>query len=171
MAKLTAKQAAFVREYLVDLNATQAAQRAGYSKRTAYSIGQELLQKPAVAKAINEAMKARGDRVEMKADDVLRELKHVAQLDPAKMLDEAGRKLPLEKMPEEVRRCISSVEDTEYGTRFRFWDKLKALELLGKHLVLFTDKVEHKFQLEDLTDEQLAARYRALQERLMRETA
>jgi phage terminase small subunit len=143
MADLTPKQAAFVREYLVDLNVTKAAQRAGYSKRTAYSIGGELLKKPRVAEAVATAMATRADRVQVKADDVLRELKHVATLDPVKMLREGGTTLPLHEMPEEVRRCIASIEETEYGTRYRFWDKLKALELLGKHLELFTEKVKH----------------------------
>lgn len=146
-AWLTEKQASFVREYLVDLNVTQAAQRAGYSKKTAYSIGHELFNKPEIATAIAEAMKQRSDRVEMRADDVLRELKHMATLDPVALLDEAGTRLPLKDMPESVRRCISSIEETEYGTRYRFWDKLKALELIGKHLELFTEKVKHSGEL------------------------
>jgi phage terminase small subunit len=171
MAELTTKQAAFVREYLVDLNVTQAAIRAGYSKKTAYSIGHELFNSPTVASAISAAMKQRADRVEMRADDVLRELKHVAKLDPAEMYDAAGTMLPMQLMPESVRRCISSIEETEYGTRYRFWDKLKALELIGKHLKLFTELTEHKFSLESLTDEQLQAKYRAIQEKLAAEKA
>lgn len=72
MAKLTDKQAAFVREYLVDLNATQAAIRAGYSERTASRIGPQLLGKTCVREAIEKAQAKRARRVEVKAEDVLR---------------------------------------------------------------------------------------------------
>ena len=72
MAKLTDKQTAFVREYLVDLNATQAAIRAGYSERTASRIGPQLLGKTCVREAIEKAQAKRARRVEIKAEDVLR---------------------------------------------------------------------------------------------------
>ncbi|WP_213469940.1 terminase small subunit, partial [Paenibacillus dendritiformis] len=71
---LTAKQKAFVQEYLIDLNATQAAIRAGYSAKTARKIGQENLTKPDIQKAIQEAMDARAKRTEITADRVLQEL-------------------------------------------------------------------------------------------------
>ena len=77
-AKLTAKQAQFVKEYLVDLNAAQAAHRAGYSPKTAKQTGSENLAKPAIAKAIAEALEARSKRVEFTADDVLRKLASIA---------------------------------------------------------------------------------------------
>lgn len=72
MPKLTDKQTAFVREYLVDLNATQAAIRAGYSERTAYSVGQRLLKKVEIQRAVAAAQAKRARRVEIKAEDVLR---------------------------------------------------------------------------------------------------
>lgn len=72
MPKLTDKQTAFVREYLVDLNATQAAIRAGYSERTASRIGPQLLGKTCVREAIEKAQAKRARRVEVKAEDVLR---------------------------------------------------------------------------------------------------
>lgn len=72
MVKLTDKQAAFVREYLVDLNATQAAIRAGYSERTAYSVGQRLLKNVEIQRAVAAAQAKRARRVEIKAEDVLR---------------------------------------------------------------------------------------------------
>lgn len=72
--KLTPKQALFVREYLVDLNATQAALRAGYSKKTAAKIGSENLQKPAIKDALDKAMKKRAKTVEITAEKVLRDL-------------------------------------------------------------------------------------------------
>ena len=81
---LTAKQAAFVKEYLVDLNATQAAIRAGYSERSAYSIGQENLCKPEIQAAIQEEVKKRSERTEITADMVLREFAKLAFFDPRK---------------------------------------------------------------------------------------
>jgi phage terminase small subunit len=79
---MTPKQQRFVEEYLIDLNATQAAIRAGYSKRTAYSIGEELLGKPAVAEALSAAREARSQRTEITADAVLRRWWDLANADP-----------------------------------------------------------------------------------------
>ena len=74
---LTQKQAMFVQEYLVDLNATQAAIRAGYSEKTAYCIGDENLRKPNIAKAIQEAMDERGKRLEITQDTVMRNIEEL----------------------------------------------------------------------------------------------
>lgn len=74
MAKLTAKQQRFIDEYLIDLNATQAAIRAGYSKKTAYSIGEQNLKKLEVQKQIQERMAAKEDALIAKQDEVLRYL-------------------------------------------------------------------------------------------------
>lgn len=156
MPGLGTKQAAFVREYLVDLNATQAAIRASYSPRTAEKIGSENLKKPEIARAIAEALKRRADRVEVKQDDVLRELLRIMSCDIGHAFDDAGRLRPLKEMPEDVRRVISGVEVTQLfdGTgadryhsgdllKVKFWDKTKAIELAGKHLALFTERHEH----------------------------
>ena len=74
MAKLTAKQQRFVDEYLIDLNATQAAIRAGYSEKTAFSIGTENLRKPLIQKAIQQRKQAREQRTEITQDRVIQEL-------------------------------------------------------------------------------------------------
>ncbi len=141
---LTARQQAFVREYLVDLNATQAAVRAGYSPKTAEVQGSRLLRFVQVAAAIDEALKARAARVEASADDVLRELTRLALVDVGEAFDAEGRLLPLASMPAEVRRAIVSMETGALGVvKVRFADKVKSLELLGKHHKLFVDKVEH----------------------------
>ena len=112
-AAMTPKQEAFVREYLVDLNATQAAIRAGYSKRTAHVIGHENLTKPEIAAAIETAMNERAKRTEITADYVL------------------------EGIRDTVERCRAE------GEAFNPAQALKGFELLGKHLKLFTDKLEH----------------------------
>jgi phage terminase small subunit len=112
-SRLTAKQDAFVREYLIDLNATQAAVRAGYSAATAYSIGSENLSKPEIQSAIQSALSARAKRTEITADYVLT------------------------KIQQTVERC--SAEDPEEHNPAAV---LKGCELLGKHLKLFTEKHE-----------------------------
>lgn len=150
------KQAAFVAEYLVDLNATQAAIRAGYSRNSAESQGARLLTNAKVRAAVDAAMALRAERVEVKQDDVLRELLRVARTDISDAFDDKGRFRDFKDMPVDLRRAISSVETLEefegggdnrvqtgQTRKVKFWDKVKALELLGKHLKLWTDKHEH----------------------------
>lgn len=154
---LTPKQNAFVAEYLKDLNATQAAIRAGYSQKTAHVQGPRLLENVEVKRSIDEALERRAARVEVKADDVLRELLRLAMVDIGEAFDEKGALKPLHEMSPDVRRAISGIEVEEiwdFGDgdertsagrvrKVKFWDKKGALELLGKHLKLFTDRVEH----------------------------
>ena len=106
---LTPKQQAFIGEYMIDLNATQAAIRAGYSPATARMIGYENLTKPYIAKIIEKAMNERSANNGITADYVLKGIKGIADKEDA-----------------------------------RETDKLKAFELLGKHLKLFTEKIEEK---------------------------
>lgn len=153
---LTPKQNRFVAEYLVDLNATQAAIRAGYSPKTAEKIGSENLRKPEVAKAVEEAKARRAERVEVSQDEVLRELLRIARTDIGEAFDVNGNLRPLHDIPVDVRRAISSVEVDELWEgrgedrdqvgvtrKLKFWDKTKALELLGKHLALFVERHKH----------------------------
>lgn len=151
MKKLAPRQAAFVREYLVDLNATQAAIRAGYKEKTARAQGSRLLTNAAVEAALKGALEKRNERLELKADDVLRELLTFARFDPARAFAKDGSMLPLHEMPEDVRRAISSIEVDEFDAddgpigrvkKVKFWSKPHGLEMLGRHLKLFTDKVE-----------------------------
>jgi phage terminase small subunit len=157
LASRNDKQDAFVREYLVDLNATQAALRAGYSSSSAASQGARLLKNAKVRDAIDAAKRAQQERVEITADTVLRELLRIARVDVGEAFDnDTGALKPLKDMPEDVRRAISGVEvDELWGgggrdrieigqtRKVKFWDKVKSLELLGKHLKMFVDKMEH----------------------------
>lgn len=155
---LNPKQSAFVRAYLLDPNATRAAIAAGYSPKTAAQQGSVLLRHLKVSRAIQTAMDARAKRQEVSADDVLHELKLLAFADIGRVFhQETGDMLPVVDMPEEARRTIAGIEADaiwdrdEYGNKtqigvtrkIKFWDKLGALTALGKHLKLFTDKVEH----------------------------
>ena len=128
---MTDKQKRFITEFLVDLNATQAAIRAGYSRRTAYSIGQRLLKNVEVKEAINSAMKEREARTEITADYVLTNLREI--------VDRCMQKQPVFTKGEQV-----TDEQGRNVWTFNARDAIKALELLGKNLGLFIDKTEIK---------------------------
>ncbi|MBV7434501.1 terminase small subunit [Cardiobacteriaceae bacterium TAE3-ERU3] len=143
MSRLTEKQRRFVAEYLIDLNATQAALRAGYSKKSAYSIGQENLKKPEIQNAISEAQEKRNSRINIDADYVLNRLIEVDQLDIADLLDDNNNLLPIKQWPKAWRTSISGFDVHEIGNseelativkKIKFPDKVKNLELLGKHV-------------------------------------
>lgn len=158
MAKLTPKQAAFVQEYLVDLNATQAAIRAGYSEDTAGSIGSENLQKPEIQNAIQEAMDLRAERTGITVDRVLVELARMGFADVRQIFTAAGQLKDIASLPPEVAASVQSIEvvtrpgaevdengnrTIEYVHKIKLADKKGPLELLGKHLSVFVDRVEH----------------------------
>lgn len=127
---LTAKQEMFVREYLVDLNATQAAIRAGYSENTAGAIGAENLKKPQIRTRIEELQKERAEKLDISAQWVLNKLTEVVQM--------SMQAKPVEKWNYDERRLEETGEYVYDSTGAN-----RALELIGKHLGMFKDKVEH----------------------------
>ena len=152
---LPPKQALFVREYLVDLNASAAYCRAGYQTGNANVLGPRLLANAGIQKAVQEAYQVRAAKVELTAEQVLREIKTAAFLDPLALFAPDGTLLPLNEMPEDARRAIAGleVEETFIGTgKARVWSgylkKIKlvskegTLTLAGRHLGMFTDKTE-----------------------------
>src|SRR3954468_3995395 len=146
---LNDRQARFVAEYLADLNATQAAVRAGYSARSAYSTGERLLTNANVAAAIAEAQAARSRRTEVTADRVVLELARVAFGDPRRVVSwgPGGVRLrPSAELADEEAAIVAEVGETttkEGGSlRVKTVDKLGALRLLGQHLGMFGEKVD-----------------------------
>src|SRR3954447_19481227 len=144
---LNDRQARFVAEYLVDLNATRAAIRAGYSARTAYSAGERLLRNVEVGAAIAEAQAARSRRTEVTADRVVLELARVAFGDPRRVMSwgPGGVRLrPSAELADEEAAIVAEVGETttkEGGSlRVKTVDKLGALRLLGQHLGLFLER-------------------------------
>lgn len=148
--KLAPKQARFVQEYLLDLNATQAAIRAGYSERTANRIATENLSKPVIRAAIETAVAERAERTEITADRVLQELARIGFSDPRKLFDGRRLKRP-EEWDDDVAASISSVEvvtrpigedEIEYVHKLKFWSKDSALEKLAKHTGVYSDAAQ-----------------------------
>lgn len=154
MRGLTPKQAAFVAEYLKDLNATQAAVRAGYSAKTAEWIGPQLLGKSHVSEAIAAALAARAQRTQIDADHVLRRLAEQDAADLADILNDDGTIKPVREWPAVWRRgLVAGVEVVSIGNatvgvgevvKLKLADRMKNLELLGRHTAVgaWRDKVE-----------------------------
>ena len=149
---LTPKQAQFVREYLIDLNATQAAIRAGFSARTAEWQGPQLLGKPHVAEAIQEAMQRRQARTEITQDRVLQEVARLAFLDIRKAFNADGSLKPLHELDDDTAAAIAGMDVTEISSgdegiasalkKIKLSDKKGALELLMRHMGMLNDKVK-----------------------------
>ncbi len=148
MVKLTQKQQQFVEEYLVDLNATQAAIRAGYSAKTADVQGSRMLGNVKVQQAISEAMAERSKRTGVNQDRVVLELAKIAFVKMTDIVDKQG-KIKITATEDDLA-CIESVKykrsksDTGSSVEreVKIASKLKALEMLGKHLGMWNEKLD-----------------------------
>lgn len=134
--KLTPKQQRFVEEYLVDLNATQAAIRAGYSERTARSQGSRLLTNADISRAIGAAKQQRAQRTELDADWVLSGLREVAE--------RCMTAVPVVRFDFTEKAMVPVLDDEGNGVwQFDSRGANRAIELVGKHLGMFVDRHEH----------------------------
>lgn len=187
---LTAKQQLFVREFLLDLNATQAAIRAGYSQRTAQEQGSQMLARPEIKAAIDAAKIERSERTEIEAERVLKEIAAMAFYDPADLIGTAreleaggechsgegvveinGKRYAvagivspahIAGLPENVRRAIIGWSwDRNQNFTLKLADKSKALDQLARHLSLYNDRLEVS-SVEALGDRIARAKSRAL---------
>lgn len=153
MAALPSKQVQFVAEYLLDLNATQAAIRAGYSEKTAYSQGQRLLKNVEVQAALSSAQSDRSERTKIDADWVLSRLADEADADIADLYAEDGSLRPVHEWPIIWRKgLVAGLEVEEVRTegavvgtvrKVKLSDRIKRIELIGKHIGVqaFRDQV------------------------------
>ncbi|MEI9581837.1 terminase small subunit [Enterobacter asburiae] len=181
MKQLTPKQQLFCREYLKDLNATQAAIRAGYSEKTANEQGARLLANVSVAKRIAELKAERNEEVGIDAAYVLRRLVEIDQMDVLDIMTDDMSIKPVSEWPASWRRYLSGFdladmfegrgEDREMVgilKKIKWPDKVKNLELLGKHVTVqaFKEQVSNEhtgknggpIQYTDITDEELDER-------------
>ncbi|WP_334032767.1 terminase small subunit [Burkholderia gladioli] len=165
--KLTAKQQAFVDEYLIDLNASAAARRAGYSERSANRIGPELLVKTWIAKAVEDAKAKRAERVQVDAAYVVQRLVEIDKMDVLEILNDDMSLKPVSGWPRVWRQYLSGFDLAEMfeGSgderamvgvlkKIKWPDKVKNLELLGRHFSIFNDKLElsrPKVRVKDMT--------------------
>jgi phage terminase small subunit len=155
MPKITPKQQRFVDEYLIDLNATQAAIRAGYSPKTARQIGQQNLSKLVIQAEITEGRKRASERTEITVDRILQQLAAIAFLDVRRLFDAEGNLLSVQALADDVASAIASLESEDLFegrgpdrkkvgriTKIKLADKMAALQMLGKYLGMFVERTE-----------------------------
>jgi len=153
---LNPKQRRFVEEYLVDLNATQAAIRAGYSPKTANEQAARLLAKVSIQQAIQAAQQARSARTQIDTDYVLRRMVEIDQMDVLDIMDDQMSLKPVSQWPGIWRTYLSGFDLAEMFEgrgedrdmvgilkKIKWPDKVRNLELLGRHLGMFKDRIEH----------------------------
>lgn len=169
---LTDKQKRFCEEYIVDLNASAAAIRVGYSENSAKQIGAENLSKPDLQNYIQELQADRAERTLITADEIIIELKKIAFSNITDFVnvekkvkvhyddvDEDGKPLKeiyngvviseTKSLPDDKKSAIAEVSESKFGIKLKVHDKVRALELLGKHLGMFQDADTLK-QIEEL---------------------
>ena len=149
---LTPKQLKFCQQKIIDLNATQASIRAGYSESTARSIGSENLSKPAIVTHLQYLMNKRAERTEITSERVLKELAKIAFFNMEDVIDDKGKTKDLKDWSRDELASVQEITEDLLGDeessvlvkrKIKLSDKKASLELLGRHLKLFTDKVQH----------------------------
>ena len=175
MARKNSRHDRFCREYIKDLNGTRAAIAAGYAKKSAKVTASQLLTNPNVQALLAKLTKKHADKLDLSTEKVLFELSRVGfsnMLDYIKTTEDGGAYVDLSNLTQEQAAAIQEVTVDEYTegrgkaarrvkrTKFKLADKIRALELLGKYLKLFTERVEVG-GIKGLADMIAAARKRA----------
>lgn len=171
MAKLTDKQKKFIDEYLVDLNATQAAMRAGYKEKAAYRTGAENLRKPQIQEEIQKRMQERQQRTEVTQDMVVKELAAIAFARATDYVEIRSNGVcgtvvikPTTNLSDQQIRAIAGIKEGANGIEIKLNDKEKALELLGRHLGMWNDKLDIKTPAIDDSIKEMEAYFGQLKE-------
>ena len=152
---LNRKQEQFVHEYCIDQNATQAARRAGYSHKCASAIGARMLRNVKIKNKIDTILRKHCDALGVTTQQIVEEDKCIAFADIRQIVDAADVPIPLSKLPEEIASAISSLKITamydhdgeQIGNvyEYKFNDKGRSLERLGKHKGMYIDRVQVEF--------------------------
>lgn len=164
---MTPKKLRFVAEYRKDLNATKAAMRAGYSKKTAHSQGPRLLEDVEIKAVLSDLTAKQLDRADLTAARTLEEMRRLAFANVQDLFNETGDLKPIHLLTREQASCIASIEvimknatagdgKIDRVLKIRTWDKRATLEMLGKHFSLLVERVQF-----DMTDELLSKLDRA----------
>jgi phage terminase small subunit len=145
----TDKEKLFIKYYVKTRNATEAAKLAGYSEDSARQIGAENLSKPSIRDAIDHELEKIQKKIGIDTETIINELKKIALSDikkAAKWTEGSVSLIPSDQIPDDVSAAIAEVsqQSGEFGSsvKIKNYDKIRALELLGKHLKMFSDKVE-----------------------------
>ena len=161
-SQLSRKMERFCNEFIIDMSVTGAAVRAGYSEKTAAQQGSRLLRKPEVAALVRRLHKEKLDRVDLRAENVIKELATIAFSDVRSLLDSDGQLVPVHLLPDEAAASIASFDVTTAGngqtriSRIKTWNKVAALEQLCKHLgLLRPEQHEHLHAVVHFTPDQL----------------
>jgi len=145
---LTDKQERFCQEYILDLNKTQAAIRAGYSESTAGAIGHENLKKPEILARVEELQRERSEALNVDMYFVLSKLVAMANVSPQDYYNDQGELKPYNELTEAQKECISEIEHkkTEHTntTKYKMWDRHKTLEMIAKHIGFYEKDNEQK---------------------------
>lgn len=152
--QITEKEKAFTREYIIDKNGAGAAIRAGFSARVAKQQACALMKRKHVGDEIARLLQKQGERLEISADRVIKEIAKLAFSDICQLFDSGGLLKDVSSLENDVSATVSSVESLEeydgHGDqkvligntkKVKLWDKTKALEMLGRHFKLFSDVV------------------------------
>lgn len=151
MDSMTDKESQYIEEYMIDLNGTAAARRAGYSPDSARSISHSMQTRPHVREEIERRLAERRARAAITTAHVENWIRDVTELDILDLVDEEGNVRPLDQIPVHARRAIRKVtrtvkDDPIYGDQvtvcLELWDRLKAIEMYGKYKKMFTDKID-----------------------------
>lgn len=158
MEKVNLKHQAFCREYIKDFNATKAAMRAGYSAKSAYSIGQRLLKNAEIQAELKRLLAPAEEAAGLTADKLCKEIGRISYSNIKNFHDEKGNPIPIQKLPDEIAACISSIDyDIEmlidengitkpfrYIKKIRLWDKNKAHDLAARILKMLDERTPDK---------------------------
>jgi len=150
--KLTDKKKLFVKYYCVSWNGTQAAIEAGYSEKTAAEQASRLLRNVNIQEAIQKYMNKLTEEAEIEVVDVLDGLKRLAFLDIRKLYNDDGSAKKIHELDDDIALALAGIDVNEISTgdatieiigkKYKLSDRTKALELLGKYLKMFTDKID-----------------------------
>ena len=146
--KLTEKQKLFCKYYLISLNATEAATKAGYSKKTAKETGHENLTKPHIRDYIDARMAKRSEKLEITADKVVKEIAKIAFANATDYIDIENGRVDIKDLTKIDTTAIAAAEEIfdkdgiKLGVKLKFHDKTKSLDMLMRHMGQYKDKVE-----------------------------
>lgn len=153
-SQLNEREKTFIQEYMVDKNKKSAAIRAGYSPNMAAQEGHKLMLKPKIRDAVDKQLLAQQTRLQLTADQVVGELALIAFSDVRALFGDDGLMLNISRLDKKITTAIAGLQTVEmyagqgdkrvvgHTLKIKLWDKVKALELLGKHFKMFTDVVE-----------------------------